>query len=109
MISDENQVLDLAKEAGDEAFLLASKLPGIPVIAGRNRKKAIQILEEKYPELEYIILDDSFQHLKVEHDLDFVVFNAIGGMGNGFVLPAGILRESISALKFWSINAIYPM
>jgi len=100
LISDENEVFDFAKEAGDEAFLLASKLPGISVIAGRDRKKSIQILEEKYPDLEYIILDDSFQHLKVQHDLDFVVFNAIGGIGNGFVLPAGILREPLSALKY---------
>ncbi|MCK5051738.1 MAG: tetraacyldisaccharide 4'-kinase, partial [Candidatus Cloacimonetes bacterium] len=34
------------------------------------------------------------------HDLDFVVFNAIGGVGNGFVLPSGILREPLSALKY---------
>ena len=100
LISNDKEVFDFAKDAGDEAFLLASKFSGIPVIAGRNRKKSIQILEEKYPDLEYIILDDSFQHLKVQHDSDFVVFNAMGGIGNGFVLPAGILREPLSALKF---------
>ena len=58
------------------------------------------ILEKKFPALDYIVLDDSFQHLKVFHDQDFVVFNEIGGIGNGFVLPAGILREPLSALKF---------
>ena len=100
LISDEIEVFDFAKDAGDEAFLLATKLPGIPVIAGRNRKKSIRILEEKHPDLEYIILDDSFQHLKVQHDLDFVVFNALGGVGNGFVLPAGILREPLAALIY---------
>jgi len=100
LISDENEVFDFAKSAGDETYLLATKLSGIPIIAGRNRKKSIQILEEKYPDLEYIILDDSFQHLKVHHDFDFVVFSAIGGIGNGFVLPAGILREPLSALKY---------
>lgn len=100
LISDENDVFRFAKDAGDETFLLANKLAGIPVIAGRDRKKTIQILEEKYPDLEYIILDDSFQHLKVKHDIDFVVFNAIGGIGNGFVLPSGILREPLSALKY---------
>ena len=100
LISDENEVFDFAKDAGDETFLLANKLAGIPVIAGRDRKRSIQILEEKYPDLEYIILDDSFQHLKVQHDLDFVIFNAIGGIGNGFVLPSGILREPLSALKY---------
>jgi tetraacyldisaccharide 4'-kinase len=100
LISDDLEVLDFAKDAGDETYLLASKLAGIPVIAGRDRKKSIQILEAKYPKLEYVILDDSFQHLKVQHDFDFVVFNAIGGIGNGFVLPAGILREPLSALKY---------
>ncbi len=100
LISDEKQIFDFARDAGDEAFLLASKLSGIPVITGRNRRKSIRILEEKYSDLEYIILDDSFQHLKVQHDSDFVVFNAIGGIGNGFVLPAGILREPLAALKF---------
>jgi len=100
LISDENKVFDFAKDAGDETYLLATKFIGIPVIAGRNRKKSIQILEEKYPDLDYIILDDSFQHLKIQHDLDFVIFNAIGGIGNGFVLPAGILREPLGALKY---------
>ena len=100
LISDRNNIFDSARDAGDEAYLLASKLKGIPVIVGKNRKESIKILKEKYPDLDYIILDDSFQHLKVFHYLDFVVFNEIGGIGNGFVLPAGILRESISALKF---------
>jgi len=100
LISDESEIFNFARNAGDEAFLLASKLPGIPVITGKNRKLSIRILEEKFPDLQYIILDDSFQHLKVKHDLDFVVFNAISGIGNGFVLPAGILREPLSALKY---------
>ena len=100
LISNREEIFDSAKDAGDEAYLLVSKLTGIPVIVGRDRTNSIQMLEKKYPDLEYIILDDSFQHLKVFHDLDFVVFNEIGGIGNGFVLPAGILREPLSALKF---------
>jgi len=100
LISDRNEVFDFAEDAGDEAFLLSTKLNGIPVIVGKNRRLSIKILEHKFPDLDYIILDDSFQHLKVKHDLDFVIFNEIGGIGNGFVLPAGILREPLSALKF---------
>ena len=100
LISDRNRVFDFAPAAGDEAFLLASKLNEIPVIAGKNRRLSIRILERKFPDLDFIILDDSFQHLKVHRHWDFVVFNENGGIGNGFVLPAGILRESLSALKF---------
>ncbi len=100
LISDENGIFDFAYEAGDEAYLLATKLTGIPVVAGRKRKDAILLLEQKYPEIEYIILDDSFQHLQVRHDYDFIVFNALGKIGNGFLLPAGILREPLSALKY---------
>ncbi len=100
LISNQEEVFDFAQDAGDEAYLLASKLKGIPVIVGKNRKVSIKILEQKFVDLDYIILDDSFQHLKVFHDLDFVVFNSIGGIGNGFVLPAGILREPLSALKY---------
>ncbi|MCK4956400.1 MAG: tetraacyldisaccharide 4'-kinase [Candidatus Cloacimonetes bacterium] len=100
LISSREQIFDFAPQAGDETFLIASKLPGIPVIAGKNRTQAISMVEKQYPDVDYIILDDSFQHLKVAHDYDFIVFNAIGGIGNGFVLPAGILREPISALKY---------
>ncbi len=100
LLSDEKEVFNFAKDAGDEAYLLAEKLIGIPVVVGKNRINSIEILVKKFPNLDCIILDDSFQNLKVQHDLDFVIFNSIGGIGNGFVLPAGILREPLSALKY---------
>lgn len=99
LISDNNSVYDYAKDAGDEPFLLAINLPGIPVIVGKNRTEAIKFLENKFSP-NYIILDDSFQHLKVKHDLDFLLFNAKNPIGNGFVIPAGMLREPKSEIKF---------
>lgn len=99
LISTCEKVLACAPKAGDEAFLLANKLPGFPVVVGRNRTAAIKLLLATYPQLDCIILDDSFQHLAVAHDLDFLVFNSIGKVGNGFVLPAGILREFLSTAK----------
>ena len=98
LISDRKEVFSEAKYAGDEAYLLARKLPGIPVIAGKHRKRSIEKLVQEFPDLDHIILDDSFQHLKVKHDLDIIVMNALGGRGNGFLLPAGILREPVSVL-----------
>jgi len=100
LISDFKEIYPYAKHAGDESFLIAQKARGIPVISGRDRKLAIKILEKKFPDLEFIILDDSFQHHRVSRDYDFVIFNKIGGIGNRMVLPAGILREPISALKY---------
>jgi tetraacyldisaccharide 4'-kinase len=99
IISDQYQIDKKAAQAGDEAFMLTQKLSGIPIVVGKNRRKAIKLLLSTFPELDYIILDDSFQHLKVEHDIDILVFNTVGGIGNGFVLPAGILREPINSVK----------
>lgn len=99
LISNKEGLLPQAENAGDEAWLIAHKLKGIPVVAGRNRKKAIQLLLRDYPDLDCIILDDSFQHLQVKHNLDLILVNQQLGFGNGFVLPAGYLREPVSALK----------
>ena len=100
LISDRNNLFEFANMAGDEAYLIAQKLIGIPVIVGKNRTQSVKKLEETYPDLDFIILDDSFQHHKVKHYFDFLIFNSISKIGNKFVLPAGILREPISTIKF---------
>ncbi len=103
LISNTKEIFPEARLAGDEAFLLAEKLPGIPVVVGKERQAAIRLLKKEFPALDYVILDDSFQHLAVAHDFDFLVFNSMGGgVGNGFIFPAGILRESLSACNYAS-------
>lgn len=99
VISDQHGLLPIADEAGDEAWLIAKRLVGIPVVVGKDRTKAIQLLCKTFPDLDVVILDDSFQHLKVKHDLDFVIINEWLRFGNGFVLPSGILREPMTALN----------
>ncbi len=99
LISDEDHIYEDAQKAGDEPLLLARNLKGIHVIVGKNRKKAIQFLEEKV-QPDVVILDDSFQHLKVHHDFDFLLFNGKNPIGNGFLTPAGMLREPKSAMKY---------
>ncbi len=100
LLSDRERIRDRSAEVGDEALLIAHKLPGIPVIVGKNRKKSLQILKEKFSDLDYVILDDSFQHLKIKKDCEFVLFNTWTNIGNGFVLPAGILREGLRSLRY---------
>jgi len=99
LISNEKSIIKDAQLAGDEPLLIAENLPGIPVIVGKNRRAAIQYLDAVIiPDV--IILDDSFQHLKVTHDFDIVLLNAKKPFGNGFVTPAGTLREPVGILKY---------
>lgn len=99
LVSNRDEVLLAASSAGDEAELLATRLPGIPVVVGKARKAAISLLLAEFPDLDLVLLDDSFQHLKIARDLDFVCFDAMTGLGNGRLLPAGYLREPLSALQ----------
>jgi len=107
LISDPIKVLFTAQQTGDEAYLIASALPSIPVVVGRKRKEAIRLLLRSYPATEVVILDDALQHVKVFRDLDIVSFAEETGLGNGFVLPSGYLREGLSAINDRSIAIIY--
>jgi len=84
----------------DEVSLYTAKLSNVPICVGKNRIKSLKLLQEKYPSLDYVIMDDAFQHLKVYQDTKICIFHTQNPIGNGFCLPAGILREPISALKY---------
>jgi tetraacyldisaccharide 4'-kinase len=109
LISDSRGVLFSAEVAGDEAYLIASTLPGIPVVVGRKRRDAIRLLLKSYPATQVVLLDDAFQHVKIFRDLDIVSFSADTGLGNGFVIPAGYLRENLSVLTDKCVAVIYRM
>ncbi len=106
LISDRNGILFGVEEAGDEAQLIANRLPGIPVVVGKRRAAAVSLLLAHYPDLEAVLLDDAFQHLSIARDLDMVCFDAETGCGNGRLLPAGYLREPLSALNAASMLAV---
>ncbi len=98
VVSDHDRVFLTAEEAGDEAFLLAQSLPGIPVIAGKDRRltgtKAIELF---HPDI--VLLDDGFQYWQLHRDLDIVLLNAAAPFDNGWTLPRGLLRVPLSHLK----------
>lgn len=82
---------------GDEGCLLVRDI-GVPVLVGRDRIKTGKAAIEKYhPDI--IILDDGFQHWRLKRDLDIVLVNANNPFGNNSVIPRGLLREPLSALK----------
>ncbi len=78
-----------AAEVGDEALLLARSAP---VWIGRDRVAALREAEK---EATHIILDDGLQNPNVLPDLALLVVDAGAGFGNGHVIPAGPLRETL--------------
>jgi tetraacyldisaccharide 4'-kinase len=85
------------EESGDEPFLLARRLPGVPVVVGANRYHAAGLALRRF-RATAIVLDDAFQHWALRRDLDIVMTRARRPWGNGRLLPAGPLREPLGAL-----------
>lgn len=78
-------------ESGDEPLLLA-RATGVPVVVGRRRVAAARTLLERHPQVNLIVSDDGMQHWALPRAVTVVVFDA-RGVGNGWLLPAGLLRE----------------
>lgn len=78
-------------EVGDEPALIA-RACGVPVFVARRRIDAARALIAQHPQTDVIISDDGLQHLALARDIEICVFND-QGPGNGFLLPAGPLRE----------------
>ena len=83
--------------AGDEPFLLACRLPGVPVVVGENRYEAGRYCLENFG-VGALVLDDAFQHRTLEKDLEVVLVAGQSPWGNGHLFPRGPLREPVSAL-----------
>jgi len=98
IVSDGERLLLTSEEAGDEAYLLAKTLPGIPVIVGKDRRVTGKLACERFrPDL--IVLDDGLQFWQLHRDLDLVLLNACAPFDNGWTFPRGLLREPPSHLR----------
>lgn len=93
----EVHVEDTAALVGDEPLLLARKT-GCPVVIAPKRVDAVRYLLKKYP-LQLIISDDGLQHYAMGRAIEMVVMDGTRGLGNGWSLPAGPLREPASRLR----------
>ena len=98
IVSDGKNILSSAELSGDEPVSIAESARGAIVVAGADRfwaaKEALASLKPGA-----FILDDGFQHWALKRDIDIVCVNALNPFGNGFLIPAGILREPISSLQ----------
>lgn len=98
IVSDGGKTLLDANMAGDEPFVMANSLPGIPVVVGKNRFASGRLAIERFG-TEVIVLDDAFQHFALKRDLDVVLLDHQNPFGNEYLLPRGTLREPLSALN----------
>jgi len=85
------------EEAGDEPAMLAKSFTG-PIAVARRRIDGIKLLKELGP-LDVVILDDGFQHERLYRDVDLVLVSDQRGLGNGWMLPAGPMREPIGSVR----------
>jgi len=70
----------------------------VPVIVDPNRLRGAE--QAVGLGADVIVLDDAFQHLRLRRNLDIVLIDATNPFGFGFVLPRGLLREGLSALRY---------
>ena len=85
-------------EVGDEPLLIHLKT-GAPVVVGRDRVAAARTLLARHPGLDVIVSDDGLQHYRLHRDLELAVIDATTGLGNGWPIPAGPLREPSRRLR----------
>jgi tetraacyldisaccharide 4'-kinase len=97
-VSDGRAVLCTPVESGDEPYLLAKKLKGVPVIISKSRYNAGLLAHEKHG-TDFFILDDGFQHIGLERNLDLVLLDSTRPFGNMHLLPWGPLREPVDHLE----------
>jgi tetraacyldisaccharide 4'-kinase len=86
-----------ALECGDEPVLLAQR-SGCPVWIGADRAAAARALLATRPACDVLLCDDGLQHYALARDVEICVVDAARGFGNGWLLPAGPLREPLSRL-----------
>ena len=89
----------------DEALELAQELPDVPHVQNADRVAAAQTVIEQFA-AQLILLDDAFQHRRLERDLDVVLVDALKPFGYEHLLPRGLLREPLSGLVRAQVIAV---
>jgi len=96
---DTNRVVEInaqmsPDDIGDEPLLIVQRAD-VPLVVGRNRVSTARTLLDAHPEVNVIISDDGLQHYALGRDIEILLFDE-RGIGNGWLLPAGPLREPVT-------------
>lgn len=85
-------------ELTDEALLLNSRFPQVPLLLGKNRHHSAIVAEKRFkPGI--ILLDDGFQYRRLRKDINLVLWDAMADVEEARLIPAGRLREPV-----WRLN-----
>lgn len=98
LVSDGKQILVDALASGDEAQWLARRTRGIPIVVGRSKSQAARWISEQL-KVDWIVVDDGFQHLRLARDRNVLLLDADRPFDNGRLIPLGRLREPASAVS----------
>ena len=98
LVSDGVRTRAMPEEAGDEPFLIAQRCPSAVVAVGADRYRLGRRVIETC-EVDCIVLDDGYQHLGLHRDVNLLLVDATDACGLEQVLPAGRLREPLTAAK----------
>jgi tetraacyldisaccharide 4'-kinase len=94
---------DKADEVGDEPLLMRQRNL-CPVWIGSDRPAVALALLQAHPECDILLSDDGLQHYRLRRDVEIAVVDGARRFGNGWLIPAGPLREPVSRLA--SVDAV---
>ena len=87
-----------ARQVGDEPLLMARRKL-CPVWIGKDRAAAAQAALQAHPQCDIVLCDDGLQHYRLQRDMEIAIVDGDRGSGNGFMPPAGPLREPVARLQ----------
>lgn len=96
IILDKNTKVD---KCGDEAADLYSEYPQLIVLVCENREEGIKKIEKDFPHIQFILMDDGFQHRKVNPHLKIILSSQSNLFYQDYVFPFGSLRERRKNIK----------
>src|ERR1035437_10941792 len=97
LVADGGKLKISPEDAGDEPAMMAKSFTR-PIAVARRRIDGVELLSKLGP-LDAVILDDGFQHVRLNRDADLVLVSNERGFGNGWMIPAGPMREPIRAVS----------
>ncbi|MBI4548355.1 MAG: tetraacyldisaccharide 4'-kinase [Ignavibacteriae bacterium] len=98
VVSNGKTLAGTAETVGDEPYQIARKFPTAIVIVDERRSRAAKIAVEHH-KAEIILLDDGFQHRSLGRDIDIVMIDGRTPLRSIPLLPAGLRREPLAALR----------